>query len=496
MHGMRRRAPEFLVLAIDIGSSSTRSALFDDKARMVIGTDARREYAVQYSADGGAEVSPIRLREAARNCVRETLQAHRASHLRKVPVVAVGGSAFWHSLLGLDANNRPLTPIFTWADSRCARDAIRLRERFNERNIHSETGCMLRASFWPAKLLWLRRTNRRLFRKVARWVSPADWIFEEVFGTSASSPSMASGTGLYDLRAKKWHEDLRQACEIGVEKLGVITEAPQSATSFPGLREAQVFAAVGDGAASNLGCGADGAARIAINLGTSAAVRMMERVRTARKPIPFGLFRYVVDGERTVMGGAISNAGNLRRWCARELRIEKNEDSALSRNAAAEDTLTVLPFWIAERAPTWPEKLRGTIVGLTQSTDGAAIFRAATTAVFYRLGEILALIEKSRGRATEIIVSGGAVHSAATLSLLADALGRDLCVSREAEASLLGAARYVLEKLGYQSDAGPKPRRVRHERKFAEKHRARRVRQAALESMLSKNGEAFEMLSG
>ena len=402
---MRRRAPESLVLAIDIGSSSTRSALFDDKARMASGTDARREYAVQYSAEGRAELSPSRLRQAARDCVRETLQAHRASRLRKVPVVGVGGSAFWHSLLGLDANNRPLTPIFTWADSRCARDAIQLREQFDERNIHGETGCMLRASFWPAKLFWLRRTNRKLFRKVARWVSPADWIFEEVFGTAASSPSMASGTGLYDLRTKRWHEDLRQACEIGIEKLAVISEAPQRATLFPGLREAQVFTAVGDGAAGNLGCGADGGGRIAINLGTSAAVRIMEGPRTTRTPIPFGLFRYAVDSERTVMGGAISNAGNLRRWCARELRILENEENALSRKAAAADALTVLPFWIAERAPTWPEKLRGTIVGLTQSTDSAEIFRATTTAVFYRLAEILALLEKSRGRAREIIVS-------------------------------------------------------------------------------------------
>ena len=88
------------------------------------------------------------------------------------------------------------------------------------------------------------------------------------------------------------------------------------------------------------------------------------------------------------------------------------------------------------------------------------------------------------------------MHSAATLALLADALGRDLCVSRDAEASLRGAARYVLEKLGYQSDPGPKPRRVRHEPRLAEKHRARRARQAALESMLSENAEALEAVSG
>ena len=82
-------------------------------------------------------------------------------------------------------------------------DAARLREQLDERVIQERTGCMLRASFWPAKLLWLRRTQPKLFRRVARWVSPAEWIFEEIFGVRACSHSMASGTGLYNFAGKR-----------------------------------------------------------------------------------------------------------------------------------------------------------------------------------------------------------------------------------------------------------------------------------------------------
>lgn len=349
---------------------------------------------------------------------------------------------------------------------------------------------MLRASFWPAKLRWLRRSNRPLFRKVARWVSPADWIFDEIFGAGATSCSMASGTGLYDLQTKTWHEDLLEACEVDAGKLGTITEIPRRSSAIHGLESAQIFASLGDGAAGNLGCDADTESRIAINLGTSAAVRLMEDARTTRSAPPFGLFRYAVDADRTVMGGAISNAGNLHRWCERELRMGGNPEKALSRRAAAAGALTVLPFWVAERAPTWPENLRGAIIGLTQSTDGAEIFRAITCAVFYRLAEILDLIETNRERARKIIVSGGAVHSASTLSLLADALGRDIWVSRESEASLRGAARYILEKLGYRPERGAKLKRVRYDRRLAQKHRIRRAREAALEALLLENAGA------
>ncbi len=483
---MRRGAPEFLVLAMDIGSSSTRSALFDEKARMIAGSDARREYAVQYSADGSAELSPLELRQAARTCLRATVRAHRLSRLSKIPIAGIGGSAFWHSLLGLDGNGRPLTPIFTWADSRCARDALQLREQFDEREIHAQTGCMLRASFWPAKLRWLRRTDRRLFRKVARWVSPAEWIFEELFGASGSSHSMASATGLYDLRTAIWHSALCEACEVDLKKLGALAGVSlRSNTSLQRMGEAMVFSAIGDGAAGNLGSGADGGGRVAINVGTSAAVRMMEDGRTEIRTTPFGLFRYAVDDRRMVVGGAVSNAGNLRVWCARELRIEGTEENALDRKIAAIDALTVLPFWVGERAPTWPENLSGTIVGLTQSTDAVQIFRATTCAVFYRLAEILHLMEKASGRAKQIIVSGGILKSPASLKLLADALGRDVCVSPEAEASLRGAAVYVLDKLGYKAAALPKPKVVRHDRALAKEHRLRRSRQVALEKSLS-----------
>jgi gluconokinase len=463
-----------LVLAIDIGSSSTRTALFNQRGRVVPGTGAQRKYSLRYTADGGAELSPGTLLEAVRACLRETLQQRKR-------IAAVGGSAFWHGLLGLGRNGRPLTPIFTWADSRSALDAVRLREKFSEGKIHAQTGCMLRASFWPAKLLWLRRTKPALFRKVHRWVSPADWIFEQVFGTSGTSDSMASATGLYDLQTKSWHAELCEACGINPKRLDVISETSDGNSSRL-VTDAQIFNPIGDGAASNLGSGADSDRVVALNIGTSAAARILTR---SRQTAPFGLFRYAVDRRRFVIGGATSNAGNLHQWCLRHLRLRDSEAKALSRSAAANEHLTILPFWVAERAPTWPENLSGAILGLTQSTDAAAVLRAATCATFYRVANILDLLESKFGRAKEIIVSGGIVRSKESLAVLADSLGRDISIAPEVEASLRGAAVYVLEKLGRDPTPLPKPRLIRHDRALVAQHRVRRARQDALEEELS-----------
>ncbi|MEN3370563.1 MAG: gluconokinase [Verrucomicrobiota bacterium] len=484
---MSRRPPELLVLAMDIGSSSTRSALFDEQGRVLPKTRASREYAVCYSVEGGAELSPALLRRAVQDCVRETLRARRAAPAsRNVPIVAAGGSAFWHSLLGVDGKGSPITPVFTWADSRCAPDAAQLRIELDERKIHARTGCMLRASFWPAKLRWFRRTRTRLFHRVVRWVSPAEWIYEALFEAAGCNPSMASGTGLYNLRDNRWDSALCAACGIDVSQLGALSEAAGAGESvFPELRDINFFTAIGDGAAGNLGCGADAAGRIAINIGTSAAARLMCREIPATST-PFGLFRYVVDRERTVLGGAVSNAGNLRKWCLRELQLGDTSEKAFSRSAAANDKMTVLPFWVGERAPTWPENLHGAIVGLSQASSAAEILRGTTCAVYYRLAEILALIEGATSPAKAIIVSGGIVRSKPSLCLLADALGRDLLISPEAEASLRGAAVYVLEKLGQKRSPLRKAKIVHHDRSLAKKHRLRREQQITLENMLSK----------
>jgi gluconokinase len=476
-----KRAAE-VVLALDIGSSSTRAALFDLQGRMIPGSDARRKYSLEYTRDGGAELSPLALRRAVSACLREAVR-HSPSRRQ---IVAVSGSAFWHGLLGLDRKGQPITPVFTWADSRCAADAEILRREFSERRIHGETGCMLRSSYWPAKLRWLLRTNRQLFRKVQRWVSPADWIFQKIFGAAATSHSMASATGLYDVRTKGWHYDLCRACKIDPDQLDALCESSDRAAAGPSeLRNARVFNPIGDGAAGNLGSGADTAGRVAINVGTSAAVRWFQSENAGRPPAPFGLFRYAVDQERPVIGGAVSNAGNLHQWCLRQLKVRLTEGRALSRTAAASDDLTILPFWVNERAPTWPEKLRGTIVGLNQTTNAAAMFRAAMCATFYRLADILELLEQNKGRAKQIIVSGGILRSRPSLLLLADSLGRDICISAQPEASLRGAAVYALEKLGYAPTPLRKPKLIRPDRALAKKHSIRRERQAALEKLFS-----------
>jgi gluconokinase len=470
----RSRSPSRLVLAIDIGTSSVRTALFDAKGRLRRGSKTSRGYQVRHSANHGAELDPDELLRAARYCFRQT-----QSSLDKHERVVVAGSGFWHSLLGIDRAGDPLTPVYTWGDGRASREAAQLRKEFDEFTIQQRTGCMLRASFWPAKLVWLRRTQAKLFRRVTRWVSPAEWIFEKLFGVQGCSHSMASGTGLYHFMRRGWDDELLARVGLTPAQLGPLRDRI-------GRQESEIFPAIGDGAAGNLGSGATAARVVAINVGTSAAVRALAPDDT---PLPFGLFRYRADEKRSLLGGAISNAGNLRAWCLRELRLPDHQrriENLLRAPGSSENaSLTILPFWVDERAPSWPENLAGTIVGLNQTTTAADLLRAAVGASFLRLAEILQKLEGAIGRSRKMVVSGGILQSAASLQLLADSLGRDLEVCADQEASLRGAAIHALAGLGLAA-APPQFRRpVRHNKKRAVQLRRQLNRQQALEARLS-----------
>jgi gluconokinase len=467
--------------------------LFDDQGRRLPQTIAAEQYRVSYGNDGKAELAPSDLLGAVTRARNRTLRSYRSFERRaRLPIRAIGGSALWHALLGLDRKLRPVTPIFTWADSRAASEARQLRERFDERHVHQRTGCMLRSTFWPAKLRWLRRSQLKLFRQIAYWVSPSDWIFAKFLGELNCSASMASGTGLFNLTTNTWDPEMVEACQIDVTALPRIVDRmePRRRTG-PAIELA--FCPLGDGAASNLGSGADHLKMAAINVGTSAAVRTIQNARDAlRKQLPFGLFRYAVDPTRMIIGGATSNAGNLRRWCLRELRIEENShvlDRALSsRKAAATDSLTILPFWVEERAPTWPEGQLGVIDGLNQATTAAEIARSSATAVFYRLRDIMDKMEISLGRPERVIVSGGILQSRASLALLADSIGRDLEISAEPEASLRGAAVHALTQLG-KNITTPRSRKIlRHDPTLGAQHRKRRKKQERLERILVSRG--------
>ncbi len=483
--------PPPLVLAIDLGTSSTRSALFDHAGARLPRTTAQQAYPLYTTLDGGAELEPAALLGAVRHCLEQTLRVYRTDPLLKArPIGGIGMASFWHSLVGVNARGEAITRVVTWADSRCRPDAAKLREKLSEKAVHSRTGCMLRASFWPAKLNWLRRMDAKLFARVKQWMSPAEWLQLNLTGDSRCALGMATGTGLFNPTKLTWDAELLEKSGISPDRLRplgneAVPVSGELASVLPELRGVPWFPAIGDGAASNLGSTATRPGLAAINFGTSGALRVMREGKDARAP--FGLFCYRVDAQRYLVGGAISNAGNLRAWCMRELKLPDDGtiEGELTKRPAPAPGLTVLPFWNAERAPRWNEEDTGAILGITQHTTAMDLLQAITEASYQRLARIAELVVAEEKMAPKFIVSGGIQRSGQALQRLADVLGHPVYPNEEMEASIRGAAVYALEQLGLRPQEPRLPKPIKPRASFARMYAMQREKQRGLEEKLS-----------
>jgi gluconokinase len=489
-----------LILALDVGTSSIKTALFTPGGQRLIDTTSHQTYALHVAGDGTAELAVGDLEQAALRAIRATLAAKRKDRtLRDRSIIAVGASCFWHSLLGYDEKRGP-TPIYTWGDARCHQDAARLLASRNEEKYHTQTGCMLRTPYWPAKLRWLRRAGRA--GGITRWMSPADWLYGRLAGTYTASVSMASGTGLMDGQRLAWDPALLRLCGITGRSLTPISDEPLHVQSpsdgslpalhrFPELKDALWFPALGDGACSNLGSDAVKPRLAALNIGTSAAVRLVHSPRPAH--LSPALFCYQVDAARALIGGATSNAGNLRAWALRELRLPDDPreiERALALRPLPRHGLTILPFWTGERAPSWPASRSGTITGLTYATTALDLLQALTESTYHRLAQIVDELARHtpRGR-MEITISGGIRNSPEALQRVANVFGRPIRACTEPEASLRGAAVYVSERLNFPVQPLKPGRLIRPKVAVARAYAEARQAQIALEKKMEANAK-------
>ena len=449
---------------MDVGSSGVRAALYDVLARPLRATEVRHEYASRTDTQGASEADADELIRVVGRSISEALAG--AVH---ADVVGVGVSTFWHGLVAADPGGRALTPLYLWSDTRAADDAERLRGRLDAEAVRQRTGCPVHASYWPAKLAWLRRERPELWRRPTLWLSFGDLLYMRLFGGAGTSLSMASGTGLFRLEDMAWDGALLDLLHIDGDSLPPIAESDRgldarSRRRWPRLADVPWFHAVGDGALANLGSGCTTSRRRSVTIGTSAAVRVMQRA-PLRSKIPAGLWRYRLDARRVVTGGALSAGGNVREWIERGFNVDRLAlERGLRTGEVGGHALTVLPHLAGERGPGYAANARGAIAGLTLATTSLDVARAGVEAMTIELARVARLLDRASPRANLLVASGGALlGSPAWMQLLADATGTPVGAGRSSEASSRGAAIFALERLGI-GDRAVEPRITRIQR--------------------------------
>jgi gluconokinase len=428
--------------------------VYDAHGAMIKATLCDLPYKVCTKAPGEVSSDPDALVKLIGQSIDGAL---KAASKRRISIIAVGASCYWHSLMGIDNRGRPTTELITWADTRSAGETRRLRTAEDEHRYHAVTGCFFHASYWPAKLRWLRARCAADFKRTTRWVSLGEYLYQALFGDAPVSVSIASGTGLLDVNRRQWDPSALELAMVTPDRLPPLSDWDQPCRGlrkpfdqrWPELRDISWYLALGDGGLANVGAGAVAPRWACATIGTSSALRVI--VEAPRLQIPWGAFVYRLDRNRFVVGGALSEGGNVVRWLTDELGIGQPIDLEKKAGRLEPDGhgLTILPFWAGERSPNWLADARADITGLSLATQPEQLMRAAMEAITYQLAEVADAIERVVPRPRAVVATGGQlIHSPAWSQMLADALKLPVVVSREPEASSRGAALLALHAQG------------------------------------------------
>lgn len=456
------------VVGIDIGTSSTKSVLFDTAGQQI--AQSAQSYALKSPEPGAAEQDPNDILQAATQTVAEVIAS---SGIDPAQLLGISFSAAMHTLLLINKENKPITPMYTWADNRSDRWADFVKASTNANSLYQRTGLPAHPMSPLVKLVWLRHEQPELFKQATRIIAIKEYVLWHWCGEWVIDHSMATTTGLLELRSLCWDSEALTLAGIKQQQLSKLVPTtyqlshihPDYAQKMGISADTSVVVGASDGALSNLGVGAISSGTAAITIGTSGAVRQVVNCPITASSAQ--LFCYALTEDLWVMGGAVNNGGIALQWARdglmpysiphEEKHLSNPEPSASTYERLTKMAETVSPgaeglifhpYLLGERSPLWNAQARASFFGLGRHHTQAHLVRAVLEGVVYNLHVVFSALEQSGGRVTKLRASGGFARSDLWQQMLADIFNRTIEVPKVIESSAFGAAALAFWALG------------------------------------------------
>lgn len=445
-------------LGIDVGTTKIAALVLDASAGKALAVEEVANDARLPAAPGRSEWSADRMVELAIAAARGALARVDARQ-----VAGVGVTGQMHGVVLVDGSLRPLGPLVGWQDERCnAPDGghpstIAWMASLADPAALDATGCRLASGFLGATLFWLSRHTGLPDGATAAFI-PDYLVARLAEATPVTDPTDAAGSGLFDVAAGRWRQDLLAALGLPPRLfpdvlptgavVGRLASAPAAAVGLP--RGIPVMNALGDNQASFLGSVGDPERDLLVNVGTGGQVSATTGsfVRpSALETRPYLDGRCLLVGAELAGGSAYSLfAEFLRRAGADVLGVGASVDvyAALGRLAAAvpsgSDGVRCDPRFLGTRSDP---SGRGGFAGLSPDTFtpghlARALLEGIAETYFGLYDEMLGAGLWPRGR---LVGSGNGVRRNPLLGqVLAERFGLPLARPRQAEEAALGAA--------------------------------------------------------
>lgn len=431
------------LIGMDIGTSGTKSVLFDTDGNIV--ASALAEYPMYQPENGYAEQDPEDWWEAACKTLRQI-----CPKADEGKIVGIGLSGQMHSLVLLDKDNKVIRPAILWCDQRTAAECTEIEETVGKERLVEITANPALPGFTASKIMWVKKHERENFARCAHILLAKDYIRFKLTGEYATEVSDASGMQLLDVKKRCWSKEICEKLGVDMKLLATVYESPEIAGAvtkesalLTGLDEGIVVAGgAGDNAAAAIGTGVYKEGRAFTTIGTSGVVFAPTNEPIIDKAGRVHTFCAAVPNTWHVMG--VTQAAGLslnwfRNTAAADISYREIDNECENLPIGAEK-LIYLPYLMGERTPILDSNARGVFFGLSAMHTRFHMARAVIEGVSYSLYSCLEILREMNITVDDMALCGGGGKSVFWQQMLCDIYGIPIKTMQSNEGAALGAA--------------------------------------------------------
>lgn len=445
---------EFL-LGIDIGTSGTKTVLFDTEANTI--SQKTYEYPLYQERNGWAEQNPIDWWNATVEGIRYVLND---SKIDPRAIKGIGLSGQMHGLVMLDKAGNPLRKSIIWCDQRTSAEVKDMNALLTPEKLIEITANPALTGFTASKILWVKKNEPEIYRQCAHILLPKDYIRYMLTGEFATEVSDASGMQLMNVAERNWSDEVLDTLGIDRELLGKMYESPDvtgqvhnQAAKVTGLAVGTiVVGGAGDNPAAAIGTGIVSAGTAFTTIGTSGVVYgISDKVAIDKKGRVHTLCASV-PGKWTVMS-CTQAAGLSLQWlrnnvCTEEVEFAKQQGvdpyeimTEMAKQAPiGAEHLIYLPYLMGERSPHPDPDCRGTFMGLSAMHSKKHLIRAVMEGVAYSQLECVDVFREMGVEINDMMICGGGARSEFWRQMFADMYNCPVSTIKADQGGALGVA--------------------------------------------------------
>ncbi len=434
------------ILALDQGTTSSRSILFDHEGNAV--AVSQQEFKQYYPRPGWVEHDPYEIWNTQLATARAVLKKCGAmpEEIAGIGITNQRETAvLWEKKSGA-----PVHPAIVWQCRRTANLCEQLRAEGLEEEIRKRTGLLLDAYFSGTKIRWMLDNVSGLRKRAENgeilFGTIDSWLLYQLTGIHATDYTNASRTLLFNIHTLEWDEILLNALKIPREILPEIHPSSKvyGTTEVLG-KSIPVSALIGDQQSALFGQTAFNEGECKNTYGTGCFLLM--NTGQEAPPSKHGLLTTIawgLDGKVTyALEGSVFVGGAVVQWLRDELKLIQSSAESEEIAMSVPDTggVYLVPAFVGLGAPYWDMHARGVITGITRGTSRAHIVRSALESIAYQSADVVFTMEQDANtKITQLRVDGGASANNFLLQHQANVLGKPVIRGSTLETTALGAA--------------------------------------------------------